>query len=166
MVSYLVALDLTLSSPLLFELFSVCQLFIESPCLAVIGHCWQDTLVKYLFLSDMGSCLSWSILFFFSKTAPCCSDPGTDFFFCSVFEMCGLPEVLEFFFFTVCTVCRVFYFSLEYFPGQISDLLSSDCSSVFPFVLFFSLKRATLSANLKFARFSPSTLIASEMSAI
>ena len=23
----------------------------------------------------------------FSKTAPCCSDPGIDFFFCSVFEL-------------------------------------------------------------------------------
>ena len=32
MVSYLVALDPTFSSPLLFERFSVCQLFIERPC--------------------------------------------------------------------------------------------------------------------------------------
>ena len=65
MVSYLVALDSTFSSPLLFERLSVCQLFIERPCLAAIGHCWQDTLVHYLFLSEMGSCLSWSISVFF-----------------------------------------------------------------------------------------------------
>ena len=45
-----------------------------------------------VFFSEMGSCLSWSknFLVFFSKTFPCCSDPGIDFFFCSVFEVCGL----------------------------------------------------------------------------
>ena len=44
---------------------SVCLLFIERPCLAAIGHFWQDTLVHNFFffffgLSEMGSCLSWS----------------------------------------------------------------------------------------------------------
>ena len=40
-----VALYPTFSSPLLFELFSVCQLFIERPCLAAIGHCWCTDVV-------------------------------------------------------------------------------------------------------------------------
>ena len=33
---------------------------------------------------------------FLSKIAPHCSDPGIDFFFCSIFEVCGLSEVFEF----------------------------------------------------------------------
>ena len=33
---------------------------------------------------------------FFSKTAPCCSDPGIYFFFCTIFEECGLSRVFEF----------------------------------------------------------------------
>ena len=65
-VSYLVASDPTFFFPLLCERFSVCQLFIERPCLAAIGHCWQDTLVHF-FLSETGSCLSWSISLFFPK---------------------------------------------------------------------------------------------------
>ena len=48
-LSSVVALDPTFSSPFLFEQFSVCQSFIERPCLVAIGHCWQDTLVHYLF---------------------------------------------------------------------------------------------------------------------
>ena len=47
MVSYLVALDLAFYSPLLFERFSICQVFIERPCLATIVDCWQNTLVQY-----------------------------------------------------------------------------------------------------------------------
>ena len=34
--------------------------------------------------------------FFFLKTAPGCSDPGIDFFFSSVFEVCGLSEAFDF----------------------------------------------------------------------
>ena len=40
-----------------------------------------------LLLSDIESCLSGSIFLFFSKTAAHSSDPGIDFFFCSVFEV-------------------------------------------------------------------------------
>ena len=155
----------------------VCQLFIERPCLAAIGLCWQETLVHYFFFywSEMGSCPSWSIpLVFLSKTAPRCSDPGIDFFFCSVFEMCGLAEVFEFFLFfnfvpdhlvhlhclngLSCTL----YFTCV-FLGQLSDFLCSDCLSVFPVVLLFLLKRAISSAKLKFVRFPPSALIPLEM---
>ena len=53
--------------------------------------------------------------------------------------------------------CILFFSSL--FLDQLSDFLSS---SVFPVVLVFSLKRATSSANLKLAWFSPWTLIPSE----
>ena len=47
------------------------------------------------FLSEMGSCLSWSISLFFPKTAPCSSDSGIYFFFSGVFKVCGLSEVFE-----------------------------------------------------------------------
>ena len=92
MVSYLVALDVTSSSPLLFEHFSVCQLFIERSCLAAEGHCCQDTLEYFLVRP---------------KIVPGCSVPGTNFFFCSVFEACGLFAVFEF--------CHFFNF----FPNQL-----------------------------------------------
>ena len=49
----------------------------------------------------MGSCLSWSISLFFSKTVPRCSDPGIYFFFCSVFKVCGLSKVFEFCHFSI-----------------------------------------------------------------
>ena len=53
--SRLVALDLTFSSPLLFERFSVCfSIVIERPCFAAVGHCWQDTGVHYLFFEWYG----------------------------------------------------------------------------------------------------------------
>ena len=59
MVSYLVALDLTFSFPLLFGRFSVCLSLVYLETMgffSAIGHCWQDTLVHYLFLNEMGSC--------------------------------------------------------------------------------------------------------------
>ena len=34
-----------------------------------------------------------------SKTAPRCSDPGINFFFCSIFEVSSLSEVFEFYHF-------------------------------------------------------------------
>ena len=148
-------------------------------------HVWQPQVIVgkthwsiTCFLSEMGSCLSWSIsLFVFSKTAPCCCDPGIYFFFCSVFKVCGLSEVFEF--------CHFFYFLLIYlleflhclhglsctlsflcvFLSQLSYFLSSDCLSVFFICFVVSLKRATSSANLKLVRFSPSTLTPSVMSA-
>ena len=130
--------------------------------------------------------LEYFLVVVFSKTVPGCSDLGIDFFFCSVFEVCGLSKVFEF-----CRFVNLFLDQLVYvhglhglsrilsFPcvclGQLSDLLSSDCSSVVPVVLFcffvcfffffFFLKRAISSANLKFLRFSSPTLIPSEMSA-
>ena len=55
-----------LSSPLLFERFLFCQLFIEGPRLAAMGQCWQDTLVHYLFieLNKELSVLKYFFLFF------------------------------------------------------------------------------------------------------
>ena len=59
------------------------------------------------FLSEMGSCLSWSIsLLFFFKTAPRCSDSDIYFFFSGVFKVCGLSGVFEF--------CHFFDFLLIY----------------------------------------------------
>ena len=122
-----------------------------------------------------------SILQYFlviSKTALGCSDPGIDFFFCSVFEVSGLSEVFEF--------CHFFKFSqsvsisslsawfVMYFAFPLCIIMPTFTFSefrlfkcFFPFVLllFFSLKRATPSANLKRVRFSPSTFIHSGMSA-
>ena len=41
--------------------------------------------------------MKYFLVVFFSKLAPCCSDPVTDFFFvCGVFKMCGLFQVFEF----------------------------------------------------------------------
>ena len=69
-----------------------------------------------------GSCLSWSISFF-SKTTPGCSDLGIDFFFCSVFEVSGLSEVIG--------LCHFFIFSdqLVYLPylHGLSCILSFLC---------------------------------------
>ena len=78
------------------------------------------------FLSEMGSCLSWSISLFFSKTAPRCSNSGIYFIFSGVFKVCGLSEVFEFchFFrflliyenvFAVRMVCHVLCLSFMYF---------------------------------------------------
>ena len=115
----------------------------------------------------MGSCLSCSIsLGFFFRTAPGCSDPGIDVSFCSVSEVCGLSEVFElslYHFFP----CQLVYLhcmhslscilSLPFvFLGQLSDFLSSNYLSGFPFDFLFRSKRA---------RFSPSTSMPSEMSA-
>ena len=88
---YLIALNLTFSSPLLFEQFFLCQLFIERPCLSAIGHCWLDTLVHYLFFRVILVVLDLEVFpCFFFQTALCCSGPCIDFFFCSIFEMCSL----------------------------------------------------------------------------
>ena len=97
-----------------------------------------------LCLGEMGSCLSCSIsLGFFPKTAPRCSDPGVDFFFCSVFEVCGLSEVFEFCHFLIFFPDQLVY--LHCLHGQLSDSLSG----FFPICFALSLKRATSSANLK-----------------
>ena len=108
--------------------------------LLVFGVIWE---VVYL------EAFPWFCLFvcllLFSKTAPRFSDPGIDFFFCSIFEVCGLSKVFEF--------CQFFKFlpdQLVYlcclhslscilsfpcvFLGQLSDFLSSDFLNVFPFV--------------------------------
>ena len=104
MVSYLLALGLTFSFPLLFERFSVCLSFV-----LFRDHVWQPWVMVgkiqwniTCFLSEMGSCLSWSISLFFSKTASRCSDSGIYFFFSGVFKVCGLSEVFEF--------CHFFFF--------------------------------------------------------
>ena len=68
MISYLVALDLTFSSPLLFERFSVCVSIVYWE--TMFGS-HKSLLARHIgplhvFLSDIGSCLSWSISLFFS----------------------------------------------------------------------------------------------------
>ena len=92
MVSYLLALVLTFFFPLLSGRFSVCLSFVYLETMFGSHRSW---LARYtgpllVFLSEMGSCLSWSISLFFSKTAPRCSDSGIYFFFIGVFKVCGL----------------------------------------------------------------------------
>ena len=106
------------------------------------------------FLSEMGSCLSWSIsfvfffFFFFFKTAPRCSDSSIYFFFSGVFKVCGLSEVFEFCHFFQCfadllvclrcphgLLCTLSFLCV--FLSQLSGFLSLDYSGVFPFVLLF-----------------------------
>ena len=108
MVSYLLALGLTFSFPLLFERFSVCLSFVYLETMFGSHRSWLARYIGSLlvFLSEMGNCLSWSISLFVSKTAPRCSDSGIYFFFSGVFMVCGLSEVFEF--------CHFFKFLLIY----------------------------------------------------
>ena len=108
MVSYLLDLGLTFSFPLLFERFSVCLSFVYLETMFGSHRSWLARYIGPLlvFLSEMGSCLSWSISLFFSKTAPRCSDSGIYFFFSGVFKVCGLSEVFE--------LCHFFNFLLIY----------------------------------------------------
>ena len=116
MVLYLEALNLTFSCPLLFKQFLVCQLFIKWPCLGAIGRV-------------LGFGVKWGVVhlevflfFFFSKTAPCCSDPSADFPFGSIFEVCSVRylkfvnfSLINWYIFTVSIVCRVFCLFPVYF---------------------------------------------------
>ena len=65
------------------------------------------------FMSDKGSCLSWSISlgFFFSKTAPHCSNPGIDFSFAVPLRCVVCPRHLN-----------SFTFSLFFSPDQLAYL--------------------------------------------
>ena len=69
MVSYLLALGLTFFFPLLFERFSVCLSFVYLETMLGSHRSWLARYIgPLLFISEMGSCLSWSIsLFFFPK---------------------------------------------------------------------------------------------------
>ena len=94
-----------ISPPLLFDQFLVvCQLFIKRPCFAATGHCWEDTLVHYLYFGWYGDLAFLKYFLIFSKTVPSCSGPDIRFFFCSVFEVCGLFKVFKF--------CHLFNFLL------------------------------------------------------
>ena len=69
MVSYLLDLGLTFSFPLLFERLSVCLSFVY---LETMFGSHRSRLARYIgpllvFLSEMGSCLSWNISLFFPK---------------------------------------------------------------------------------------------------
>ena len=72
MVSYLVALDPTFLFPLLFEQFSVC---LSSVYLGTMSGSHMSLLARHIgpllvFLSEVGSYLSWSIsLFFFQNSS-------------------------------------------------------------------------------------------------
>ena len=158
-VSYLVALDPTFSSPLLFEQFSVCQLFIERPCLAAIGHCWQDTLAHCLVFEWNGELsIMEYFLFFFPQTAPHCSDPGI--VFCSVFEVCDLFKIFELsllkFFSWSISISSLSTWFVMYcvFPlcifrptFRLSEFKLFKCFSIW-FCFVLSLRRVTLSASL------------------
>ena len=143
--------------------------------MAAIGHGWQDTLVHYLFLSEMGSCLAWSISLFFPK---------------QLHAALILAYISSLVVSLRCVVCPRYLNSVTFSIFCRSTSMSSPSAwfvmyFVFPLCIFkptfrlfefklfrffsicfvVSLKRATLSANLKLVRFSPSTLTPSEMSA-
>ena len=88
-----------------------------------------------VFLSEMGSCLSWNIsLFIFSpKTAPCCSDPGIYLIFCSVLKVCVLSEVFEF--------CHFFIFFADLLVC-LHCLLGLSCTLSFLCVFMYCLQSA------------------------
>ena len=69
MVSYLLALGLTFFFPLLSERFSVCLSFVYLETMFGSHRSWLARYIGPLlvFLSEMGSCLSWSISLFFPK---------------------------------------------------------------------------------------------------
>ena len=69
MVSCLLALGLTFSFPLLFERFSVCLSFVYLETMFGSHRSWLARYIGPLlvFLSEMGSCLSWNIFLFFPK---------------------------------------------------------------------------------------------------
>ena len=69
MVSYLLALGLTFSFPLLFEWFSVCLSFVYLETMFGRHRAWLARYIGplFVFLSEMGSCLSWSISLFLPK---------------------------------------------------------------------------------------------------
>ena len=69
MVSCLLAVGLTFSFPLLFERFSVCLSFVYLETMFGSHRLWLARYIGPLlvFLSEMGSCLSWSISLFFPK---------------------------------------------------------------------------------------------------
>ena len=76
MVVNLVVSYLTFPFPFFFEQFLV--LFVICYEQTMSGS-HRSLLVRRIgsllvFFSDMGSCLSWSIVLFFSKAAPCCLD--------------------------------------------------------------------------------------------
>ena len=80
MVSYLVALDPTFSFSLLFERVSVCLSFVY---LETTFGSNRSLLARHIgpllvFLSEMGTCLSWSISSKIDKSpqgSPCCILP-------------------------------------------------------------------------------------------
>ena len=69
MVSYLLALGQTVSFPLLFGWFSVCLSFVYVETMFGSHRSWLAEYIGPLldFLSEMGSCLSWSISLFFQN---------------------------------------------------------------------------------------------------
>ena len=69
MVTYLLALGLTFSFPLLSERFSVFLSFVYLETMFGSHRSWLARYIGPLlvFLSEMGSCLSWSISLFFPK---------------------------------------------------------------------------------------------------
>ena len=87
---------------LLFSEFNMCHLerrsrnaLIITIIIIIIIIVWYlfRSLFYYLIFARYGE-LSVLEYFLFFKAAPRCSDPGIDFFFCSVFAVCGLSEVI------------------------------------------------------------------------
>ena len=127
--------------------------------MAAIGHGWHIHWSITCFLREIGSCLSWSISLFFSKTAPRCSDSGIYSFFSGVFKVCGLSEVFEFchffnFFADLLSMSSLSAWFVMYFVFplcifkpifRLSELKLFGCFSI---CFVVSLKRATSSVNL------------------
>ena len=78
---------------------------------------------------------------FFSNTAPDCSDPGIDFFFCSVFRVFGLSEVFQ--------ICHFFSFFPDHLDISSLSALFVMCI-VFPLCIFRQLSFFLSSHRLSF----------------
>ena len=95
-------LNSTFSSPLGYSLTS--SLFVSRQ---LKGHVWQPYVIVGKTHWSITCCYPWNIALLdsFSKTVPCCFHPGIDFFFCSVFEVCSLPEIFGCSLFSVFPFC-------------------------------------------------------------
>ena len=178
MVFYLLALGLTFSFPLFYEQFSVCLSFVYLETMFGSRRPWLARYIGPLlvFLSEMGSCLSWSISLFFPKqlhaalilahisylvvSLRCVICPRylhsvTFSIFCWSISMTSLSAWFVMYF--------VFPLRIVKPTFRLSEFKLFRCFYIFVVVVL--LKRATSSANLKLVRFSPSTLTPSEMPA-
>ena len=134
MVHHLVALDLTFSSTLLFEQFSVCQLFGSHRSLLV-----RHTGPLIVFWVIWGVVYLEYFLIFFPKQL----HSALILPYISSFEFCN------FFNFSPWSISISSLSALPcVFLGQLSDFLTSDYINVFPFVFVSSLKSKVVTKPL------------------